>query len=264
MNTLTPDQIATFHNDGCLVVKNVLGQSDVDRILKFAKRDPQLEADAKYNQNYEDDGIDTRLVVRNGLSDDIYSAYGRSEWIVGRAEAIFGERVRHFYHLNTQKEPGTGGWQYHQDYGYHYKEFLYPKFLSIMIALNSATKENGCLKVVRGSHKLGRIEHRHSGSQLIADPERVEFALKDLEEIHCELNPGDALFFDGNILHASDSNLSDTPRWAMIYAYVPISNPCVLDKIPEGLGESPVDQLDDAGVDEMAARHWEAIEAAIA
>jgi hypothetical protein len=72
------------------------------------------------------------------------------------------------------------------------------------------------------------------------------------------------MFFDGNILHASGPNVSDTPRWSMIYAYVPESNTYVLDEVPEGLGGAPVEQLDDVGVDEIANRHWDAIQATIA
>jgi hypothetical protein len=266
LNELTPEQIASFHQDGYLIVKSAFDQAAIDRLMKFAKVDPQLAAEVKENQNYDDGagGIGTRLVNRSGLSDDIYSAYGRSSRIVGRAEQLFGERLRHFYHLNMQKEPNTGGWQYHQDYGYHYREFLYPRFVSVMLALNSATKENGCLRVVPGSNLLGRLEHQQSGSQLITDPKRLAFVLEEMDEAYCELDPGDAMFFDGNILHASGPNVSDTPRWSMIYAYVPESNTCILDQIPKGLGGSPVEQLDDVGVDEMASRHWDAIQAAIA
>ena len=263
MPALTSRQISAFKNDGYLIVPNTFEQSDVDRILKFAKADPVIRADTKQNKNYDEgtDGIDTRLVYRPGLSDDIYSAYGRSIRIIDRIEALFDDRVRHFYHLNMQKEPNTGGWQYHQDYGYHYKEFLYPQFISVMIALNAATRENGCLRIIRGSTRLGRLEHLTSGSQLIADPKRVAFALKEMDEIYCEIDPGDALFFDGNILHASDPNLSQNPRWTMIYAYVAAANPCVLDDPPGGL-ERLVEPLDDTGVGTVANRHWEAIAAA--
>ena len=75
--------------------------------MQFAKADPVLAAEVKENKNFDKgaDGLGTRLVNRSGLSDDIYSAYGRSDRIVARAEALFGERLRHFYHLNMQKEP---------------------------------------------------------------------------------------------------------------------------------------------------------------
>jgi hypothetical protein len=38
------------------------------------------------------------------------------------------------------------------------------------------------------------------------------------------MDPGDALFFHSNTLHASDANDSDHPRWAMICCYNAASN----------------------------------------
>ena len=263
MSTVSTAERSGFQEDGYLIVRNVLEQTDVDRMLEFSNVDPQLKADTKNESNFEGEGVQTRLVYREGLSEDIYSAYGRSTRIVDRVEGICEERVRHYYHLNMQKEPNTGGWQYHQDYGYHYNEFLYPRFVSVMIALNAATRENGYLKVVRGSHKLGLLEHEMSGSQLIANKKRVALALQEMEEVHCEVEPGGALFFDGNILHASDANLSDKPRWSMIYAYVPESNTFVLDDPHPGLRDV-VAALDETGIDASASRHWAAIQAAIA
>ena len=63
------------------------------------------------------------------------------------------------------------------------------------------------------------MDHVLSGQQAGADRERVEEALKRLELVYCEMEPGDALFFHCNLLHRSDRNQSDDPRWAMICCY---------------------------------------------
>jgi ectoine hydroxylase-related dioxygenase (phytanoyl-CoA dioxygenase family) len=88
-----------------------------------------------------------------------------------------------------------------------------------MIALDKATKENGCLQVLRGSHQMGRIDHGKVGDQTGADLERVQAALERFELVYCELDPGSAIFFDSNLLHRSDQNHSDNPRWAFICCY---------------------------------------------
>lgn len=54
--------------------------------------------------------------------------------------------------------------------------------------------------------------------------ERVEEAKKRLELVHAIMEPGDALFFHSNTLHASAANNSDHPRWAMICCYNAASN----------------------------------------
>ena len=47
----------------------------------------------------------------------------------------------------------------------------------------------------------------------------VQAALERFPLVHCEMGPGDALFFHGNLLHCSAQNTSDQPRWSLICCY---------------------------------------------
>jgi hypothetical protein len=40
-----------------------------------------------------------------------------------------------------------------------------------------------------------------------------------LETVYVEMEPGDVVFFDANLLHRSDQNRSEHPRWSMICCY---------------------------------------------
>ena len=83
----------------------------------------------------------------------------------------------------------------HQDYGYWYQNgCLFPDMGSAFIAVDPNTRANGCLQVLKGSHKMGRIEHGRYGDQTGAKRELV----------YVELDPGDTLFFHSNLLHRSD------------------------------------------------------------
>jgi ectoine hydroxylase-related dioxygenase (phytanoyl-CoA dioxygenase family) len=88
-----------------------------------------------------------------------------------------------------------------------------------MMAINPCKIENGCLEVLAGSHKLGRIDHGIVGKQTGADMQRVNEAEKFCKKIFVELNPGDALFFHCNLLHCSAPNQSDIPRVTYIACY---------------------------------------------
>jgi ectoine hydroxylase-related dioxygenase (phytanoyl-CoA dioxygenase family) len=113
-----------------------------------------------------------------------------------------------------------GAWTWHQDYGYWYQNgVLAPLLTSAFIAVDPATRDNGCLQVIRGSHQLGRIDHVLTGEQAGADQERVREVLKRMELVYVEMEPGDTLFFHCNLLHRSDQNHSDNPRWSMICCY---------------------------------------------
>ncbi len=79
-----------------------------------------------------------------------------------------------------QKKNAKCRWsqEWHQDYGYWYKnEFLFPdQMISIMIAITEANKANGCLQVIKGTHKMGRIEHGFAGEQVGASQHYVDYS----------------------------------------------------------------------------------------
>lgn len=66
---------------------------------------------------------------------------------------------------------------------------------------------------------MGRIEHMQIGGQTGADMVRVNEAMAVQEHVYAELQPGDALFFHCNLLHKSDQNHSDIPRYAFLISY---------------------------------------------
>jgi ectoine hydroxylase-related dioxygenase (phytanoyl-CoA dioxygenase family) len=160
---------------------------------------------------------------------DVFGYLTRSERIVNSIAALLDSDapVCHFHSKLMQKEPKVGGaWEWHQDYGYWYKnQFMFPdQLISVMVALTPANKQNGCLQVIKGSHKLGRINHGFAGEQVGADMVMVNNALKTMDLVYVEIEPGDALFFHSNILHRSEANLSDHPRWSIISCYASQSN----------------------------------------
>ncbi len=213
-------QIDQFEEDGFFIVPNLLDAEEVTLLSQIARADHELQQKKASRADGEGGAID--LVVSNELpSDSIYGAIVRSERIVHAMETVLLDEVYHYHHKLILKEPRVGGaWAWHQDYGYwYYNGCLFPHLASCMIALDHATKENGCLQVLRGSHHLGRIEHLKVGDQTGADPERVQAACDRFELVHCELEPGAGIFFDCNLLHRSDQNKSENPRWAFICCY---------------------------------------------
>jgi len=96
---------------------------------------------------------------------------------------------------------------------------LFPWLTSVFIAVDPCTRENGCLQVLKQSHLAGRIDHILTGDQAGANRERVDELTKRLELVYVEMEPGDAIFFHSNLLHRSDQNTSDKPRWSMICCY---------------------------------------------
>ena len=217
---LTPQLIDDFHQDGYLIVRELFDPQEIAGLLSFAKADAAL-ADEAYVRR-DSGGGETRLALRNDLDDTVpYTAVVRSQRIVQTMQILLGDEVYHYHHKMMIKQPWIGGaWEWHQDYGYWYNfGCLFPDMGSCMVAVDKATTENGCLQVLKGSHKLGRLDHVRIGEQVGADPERVEAARQRFELVAVELEPGDGLFFHGNLLHCSDQNHSEHPRWSLINCY---------------------------------------------
>ena len=216
---LTDEQVASFQADGYLFVENFLDTEDTELLRSITKADAKLASEALDRKDKE--GGMARLSLRNTLADDIYSAIVRSENMVNAMEQLLEGEVYHYHHKMSIKEPFVGGaWEWHQDYGYWYNNgCLFPYMASCYLAVDSATKQNGCMQVLRGSHLMGRMEHGVVADQTGADMERVEQAMKQLELVYCEMAAGTALFFHSNTLHRSDQNRSPDPRWGLIACY---------------------------------------------
>src|SRR5678816_1293660 len=72
-----------------------------------------------------------------------------------------------------------------------------------------------------------------------------------MEHIYVEIEPGDALFFHSNILHRSEANLSEGPRWSLISCYNSLSNPAYNDESTSW--KEPVQIVSDNALMEAAA-----------
>jgi ectoine hydroxylase len=251
-----------FVNDGFAIVRSLLSADETELLGHVARRDRQL-AESAYGR-MDASGQNVTLALRNELSDDVYSAIARSRRVVERMSQFLDDEVYHYHHKLILKEPKVGGaWEWHQDYGYWYHNgCLLPDMGSCMIAIDRATRENGCLQVLRGTHALGRIDHGRTGDQTGADLERVEAARQRFELVHVELDPGDAVFFHANLLHRSDQNRSDNARWALICCYNTKRNdPYKPSRHP---GYTPLEILDDEQVLIAGQRQWERLVSASA
>ena len=221
---LTEEQVVGFQRDGYVMVEKLFDDEEMDLLLRVGKADEQLQSDARVMKDAE--GGESKLSLRGDIRQDIYGAIVRSPRVVDSMETLLGGEVYHWHHKMMLKEPFVGGaWEWHQDYGYWYNDgCLYPDMASCMIAVDRATKENGCLQVLKGSHKLGRINHGTTGGQAGADLERVEAAMQRLDLVYCEMEPGTALFFHANLLHRSAPNKSPNARWSLICCYNTVWN----------------------------------------
>jgi len=224
---MTQDEVTVYNRDGYLILKGLFSPPEVKRLYSTALQDEAMQKNA-LDLN-DQTGKKTRLSLWFTPGNDVFGYMTRSRRVINAIKPLLDSDspVCHFHSKLMQKEPKVGGaWEWHQDYGYWYKnQFMFPdQLISVMVALTAANRANGCLQVIKGSHKLGRVNHGFAGEQVGADMVMVENALKTMPLVYCELQPGDALIFHSNLLHRSEANLSDQPRWSVISCYSSQSN----------------------------------------
>jgi len=169
----------------------------------------------------EHPSFETIFVWNDVVGDDIFAKIGRSYKILDRLSHYYEDDVYGYHNKITLKYPGIVGFRSHQDHAY-WRGYgcRFPEAHAVFIAIDEATRGNGCLKLVPRSHLLGTLPHgvwSGRGSDNGITPEALQEVLDDGYQFEpIEAQPGDAILFHGNMIHGSDDNDSDRARVAMI------------------------------------------------
>ncbi|WP_165822465.1 phytanoyl-CoA dioxygenase family protein [Paenibacillus montanisoli] len=172
----------------------------------------------KEAQNVLDkNGVDkSGVYVGMAVASPLFKEAAAHPLLVKALEEIIGDHVIFLSDKVVFKNATTDfGSPWHQDYPYWYGSHKY----SVWIALDDATIENGCLRIVPGSHH-SNMEH----ADFTGREEGFSNRLKD-EDIKPETivdltaSRGDAIIFHDLLFHASYPNRSGKDRWALISTY---------------------------------------------
>lgn len=216
---VSPEERNAFERDGFLLRRGVLSGDEIELVRSALHRDDAIRRRAY--QLADGHGGATEICVWNHPGDDTLGRLARLPRTAGVAAELIGGEVYHYHSKVTSKAPGGGGtWAWHQDYGYWYQNGCpRPDMLSIAVAVSEQTKENGCLELLTGSHRCGRLDHLKYESQTAAERQRVDALVDTLPLAHFEAEPGDMLFFHSNTLHRSAPNHSDGAREIVLCCY---------------------------------------------
>jgi 2-aminoethylphosphonate dioxygenase len=138
-----------------------------------------------------------------------------SSWVSGgrlqsAVERLFDAPAVLFKDKINFKMAGGAGFEPHQDQAAGWSRYA-PIFITAMITLDAATLENGCLEIGSGS----RLQQLMGAEWQPLDAE----ALKHAKLKPVPTAPGDAVFFDSYVPHASKPNLTHTGRRVLYLTY---------------------------------------------
>ena len=250
---LTPDQIVAYHRDGYLHIPGFFDAAEIAPVQAALRDDPGVggrlatvhDGSAKTQHDYLG-------WTRHG--DDWLGVTTRLARLVEGAATLIGEPVYHWHSKLVKKPAGKSGQVvWHQDFsGWYQDGCLMPEMLTAIVALTPATRENGCLHMLRCSHKMGRVDRLRDGDAYSnIEPRRLAAMQKRFEDVAVEMAPGDGLFFHANTLHASGPNHSERPRSLLHFSYNAIANDPVETTIP-GHRYTPLTKAPDGAIREGA------------
>lgn len=221
---LTDSELAAYTRDGYLAYDRLMLEEEVDallgRMLQRVERpiegvQIQVEPAVERGEAQAVSRLDNiRKIEKLVEKDDLFLRLAKHPQILPRIQDLLGDKVRLFRDALMMKPARHGSAKpYHQDSAYWRIEPM--TLCSIWLALEDATPENGCMRVIPGSHKNGVIEHRRLEDFMVTD-DHIDYS----KEIAVPLHKGGVLFFHSLLLHATSPNTSGFSRRAMVVSYM--------------------------------------------
>ena len=219
-------------SEGEMVSMREAAERVVERAERFAQANDSYEIDGNRYSEAADStlqfehrpGSETIRVVEPFHHHDLrFDRLIDDPRIVAPMRDLVGsERVSLFTDKINLKRPREGsGFRWHQDSPYwNHACGHVDRLPNVMLALDDATQENGCFRVIRASHTKGSLpglEGEGTLGPLFTDPRYFDEA----DQILVEMPAGSLAFFSPHTVHGSEPNRSDHPRRALVLTYQP-------------------------------------------
>ncbi|MBA3710337.1 MAG: phytanoyl-CoA dioxygenase family protein [Planctomycetes bacterium] len=224
-SSVTPEHISHYRENGFVLVEDLLDQAEIAELSAAVAHGVAEMGDRKIvGGNDWKDGdsfYDNVFVQRLNLwkNEPVVKRYMLGAEIGAMASALAGVDALRVWHDQTlQKKPWANPTSWHLDTPYW--SFDSRDALSIWIALDDVTMQNGCMYYLPGSNRLVNFENVGIGPNM-GDLFNLYPALKTIEPVAVPMRAGSCAFHNGLTAHAAGPNM--TPRWrrAMTCAYMP-------------------------------------------
>jgi hypothetical protein len=234
---ISDEQWAQYYRDGYIKLGKVLSDEELNALQERINAIMLGEADVDYDcmlmqldsetGEYGDAGVQSRGFKGATLNyrkieqlefDPLFLEYMQKPIFRELCAGIYGAHspISSFRAMFMNKPAGKGTFlPWHQD---RWNNLDRDPLITVWTALDPATIENGCVQIIRGSHKWGVINPSHNSGFLT--PELAEKHAPKEEVIYCELKPGEVVLLHNWLLHSSDKNRSDVSRRAFSVCYM--------------------------------------------
>jgi len=221
---LTPQHLEEYQRDGFVIARGAFTESNMDQIESWTTElASRLEEPGKHWVYHEKSKLDPEVELINRIEyiSPFHAGFAELANVLRKPVAqLLGEEAVLFKEKINFKMPGGDGFKPHQDSQAGWEDYA-KYFISVMVCIDEATIENGCLQLVAG--------HQDRGLYREWEPLTDE-DMADMEFVHYPAKPGDVVFFDCYVPHASEPNLTNKIRRMYFATYNRLSEGYHLDR----------------------------------
>lgn len=215
------DPVTSYLEDGFVALSDLFSPAEKVTIVESADEIGRWpEAPGRWMHYFESNALTgarqlcrvENFVPHHDRLREVLDGRGLAEMVarlIGEPAFLYKDKINF-------KLPGGNGFAPHQD-APAFTEQGQRQHITVMIAVDRATVENGCVEVVIGGHTHGTLPHTAPGGTI---PEGI---VRELVFSPVQLEPGDVLIFGSYIPHRSGPNLSSTSRRAFFLTFNPQS-----------------------------------------
>ncbi|MCB1644349.1 MAG: phytanoyl-CoA dioxygenase family protein [Pseudomonadales bacterium] len=234
---LTDIEQAAFERDGYLVCQGLAPEDQIENMLAVATdhlavnlAPVEYEVDVQYPGSPvsmdEPGGQTCRRLLHAYARDEAFRRWAAGPEIRGVLTALFraDDVVLSQCHHNCvmTKQPGfSSATLWHQDN--RYWSFDQQNLISVWLAMGDETRQNGCLRVIPGTHRM-QFEPGRFDAALFLRPDLPENKTLMAQARVVELHRGDVLFFHSRLFHAAGRNLSEETKFSLVFTYHEAAN----------------------------------------
>jgi len=232
---VTKDQIDFFQKNGFIIIEDFLSPDELEhwraKVMNAVKKRNGQKMPGKEVKTGEEDGINEDAAYFGKVFDQLLNLWQTDD---GVKELITDERIgkmaadlagvdgiRIWHDQALFKAPWANPTSWHLDTPFW--SFSDRKALSIWIALDDATLENGCLYFIRGSHIKTSFENAGIGKNM----DGIFLVYPNLaksQSVAAPMKAGSCSFHNGLTIHGANANMTNGYRRAMTCAYMPDGN----------------------------------------
>lgn len=234
---LSSEQLAQFHKDGFIVLKNFLDKESCNAILDVAKvhlekKIEPIETEIGYDErskayrtdvtDYTSKSTEESMVVRRLRQvysrDALFKRWMENKEIRPVLEQILNDQVvittGHHNSIMTKIPHASTATGWHQDR--RYWRYTDDNLVSVWLALDDEYSDNGVLEFIPGSHRISFSADQFDGKEYFRE-EHSENAALISQKTSYNLEKGDVLIFHSLLLHRANKNNTDEAKISFVY-----------------------------------------------